>query len=105
MTQNYFFGEAMSLNITPHPYSMPAASDTRRSTPAEIPPFLQTAGRVTKFAIAAILGIVAVGCGAIGITMAPFSREAGGGAIALSTALFGVVGYLIYSETSPKKST
>ena len=66
--------------------------------PPETPTFLETAGRVTKFVVAAGLAIVGIGSLAIGITITPFSPQAGTGAIALATTLFGIAGYLVYSD-------
>ncbi|MBS0604747.1 MAG: hypothetical protein JSS60_06895 [Verrucomicrobia bacterium] len=86
--------------------SFPTNSATGQTSPVspsspvqkpEVPEFLQTAGKVTKFIFAALAAIVAVGSLGVGITIAPFSPETGAGAFALSTTLFALAGFLIYS--------
>jgi len=62
----------------------------------QVPEFLLTAGRVTKIVAGVFATIIGVGALAIGITIAPFSPEAGGAAIAFSVSLFALAGYLIY---------
>ena len=63
--------------------------------------FLRTASKTVQLIGGILLGIVGVGSLGIGITMYPFSREMGGGAMALSTALFAAAGVLLYNAFSP----
>ncbi len=88
------------MSTITHSTAQPPAPNPDSTTTPEIPSFLQTAGTVTKYIAAVLLSIVGVGSLGIGITMAPFSPSAGAAAIALSTTLFGIAGYLIYSEMS-----
>lgn len=83
-------------------------SSTSSSTPisqpqsSPVPAFLQTAGKTTQIIIGVLAGIVAVGSFGIGVTFTPFAPEIGAAALALSTALFGVAGFLIYSALNSR---
>jgi hypothetical protein len=58
--------------------------------------FLKTVKKIARLVSAVLLALAATGLFAIGVTMAPFAPEAGFGAIALSTALFGTAAYLYH---------
>ncbi len=92
------------MSAITHSTAQPVSTNPDRTPPLEVPSFLQTAGMVTKYIAAALLSIVAIGSLGIGITMAPFSPSTGAAALALSTTLFGIAGYLIYSNVSSSPS-
>jgi hypothetical protein len=71
----------------------------------QIPPFLKTAGTVTKYVTAAALLVVSVGSFAIGIAAFPFSPQVGAVAFAFATTCFGLAGYLIWDGGSSSNST
>lgn len=85
-------------NTTTNPQSAPLQ-------PAKIPPFLKTAGTVTKFVTAAALLVVSLGCFAIGIAAFPFSPQASAAAFAFAATCFGVAGYLIWDGGASSNST
>jgi hypothetical protein len=76
---------ASSSNVQPQPLQAP-----------QVPTFLQTASKATKFVAAIGFAIVGIASMAIGITMTPFVPEIGLGAIAFSTFMFGIAGYLLF---------
>ncbi len=86
--------------------SNPISSTSSFTTPQQptlaVPSFLETAGKTTKIIFGILASVVAVGSFGIGVTFTPFAPEIGAGALALSTALFGIAGFLIYSALSSR---
>ena len=80
--------------------SQTTQSSSEETQSFEMPPFLQTAGRVVKFVMAVIAGIAGIGALAIAITLTPFNPHAGAAAFAATAALFTASGALFYSALS-----
>lgn len=66
----------------------------------QIPSFLKSAKKAAQLVLATFVTLIATGLFAIGVTMTPFALEAGMGAIALSTGLFGTAAYLFNKACS-----
>jgi hypothetical protein len=83
--------------------SQPVSSQTEPQQPVPQPePAPESHSTVAKAAMVAVaffVAIIAVASTGIGFTLAPFSPEVGGAALAFGASMFALAGYLFYTGT------